>query len=270
MGLHKHTTIITTKGVKTLQELDNVPFDVILDGQTFRCPHGTFIDGHKDIYEMRTTQGFRIYTSHDQLFYTEAGEFLTLFELENLEETTYIKLSNPEHLFKTKINQSELSLGAASSGVDAMYLTQSYSFYVGFFQALWERIGRWQYNSGLPGFIYPEDAMPYDEFCLIQKMLLRCGVMSRSMFQSKKIYRLRGLVLRGASVATYHDMLGLPDSPETTFILEKILERNRHVFFNTKFQSAQYHSTDDTYSCVVDHAACFEADGFYVADYSLH
>lgn len=258
MGFSSQTTILTTLGVKTLQQLEGKAFTAVIEDDLFHCHQGTFSEGRRDLYELRTGWGYRVLTTYDQPFYTMDGTFLTGFELENEEEAPQLRLAiSDNYRFESGLSYKE---GYNSKGFDPMYEFQSSGFYQGFFHRLWKECGKFAgfYASFVTG------PMKYPDFLLVQRMLLRSGVMCNGYFPngSPSLY---GVGIKPFSLDAYTRAVGFEDQDDQATATD-IIVKATPSYPRTRYSSFTYHSTDETYSCEIEGIGSFEANGFYVGD----
>lgn len=76
-SLPGYVTIHTTEGPKRIDELVGKPFFALVDGVAYLCPEGSFISGRgKDIYRVKTKEGYSIDLTPDHRLLTPAGEWV--------------------------------------------------------------------------------------------------------------------------------------------------------------------------------------------------
>lgn len=66
------TTTLTTKGTKTFQELENTPFQAILNGNVFTS-YGTHCEGMRDFYTLFNVSAHKLLVTLDQFLLTKDG-----------------------------------------------------------------------------------------------------------------------------------------------------------------------------------------------------
>lgn len=66
------TTTLTTKGTKTFHELENTPFQAILNGDTFNS-YGTQYEGLRDFYTLYNVSAHKLLVTLDQFLITGDG-----------------------------------------------------------------------------------------------------------------------------------------------------------------------------------------------------
>lgn len=260
MGLAATATVLTTEGVRTLKELIDQPFIAVINDDLFPCKRGAFSEGRRDLYELKTNWGYRTLATYDQPFYTMSGEFLTGFDIENREEEERpqlrLAISDNYRFEKGK----DYKAGLESKGFHPDFEFESSGFYQGFFHRLWKECGKFAgfYASFVTGPLH------YPDFQLVQRMLLRSGVMCNGYFPNGASM-LFGVGIKPFSLDNYVKAIGF-ENQEDYVTAVNIIERAVPSYPRAKFVHFNYHSTDETFTCEIEGIGAFDADGFYVGD----
>ena len=96
--ISKETWITTENGAFQVKDLINKQFNAIVDGKSFiSTEKGFYLTGEKDLYDLKTKEGFSIKATDNHKFLIDTGTEYTWIELKNIREGDKIVIHNHEN-----------------------------------------------------------------------------------------------------------------------------------------------------------------------------
>ena len=122
--------------MKTLEDLRDTPFEVLLNGDIFPCRAGAIYHPKIDIYQLRTTNGFKIYTMFNQIFISKKEQFVSADDLRPGDQV--LASNHKNHTFKGIKPVKEPDFGK----IYPEYEFYDYGFHIEYFHKLFNICGR--------------------------------------------------------------------------------------------------------------------------------
>ena len=233
MAFAKGSTILTTKGLKKVEDLENIQFDVILNNDIFPCHYGMVKTVKKDIYIFRTKSAFRIFTTLDQDLLDGNGQFRNVQDFDYVDNIT---LNSPNNI----------QFGGDPDAEKIQY--QSSQEYKKFLRDLVKHSSEYYAPRTLLVKVPTGMRVPR-----VQEMVMRLGVYTRT-WQRLNVYMRTQFALQQGNIEKFMHMINSDEPiPE-------------HTPTQVPYLALHYSHSDFMYECEIEGAQAHPMQCFYVKD----
>lgn len=235
------TIIHTTEGPQTIEDLKDRPFYALVNGEPYLSPVGSYITGRKDLFTLKTEEGFEVTLTDNHEVLLDTGEWVETGDLnpgDNIiihDHSTWSGDGHPSHEDEKKTIR---------------HLAKIYGY------SHPSRSG-----NGIEFRIEPLSLPSLQD---LQRALLRFGVYSEIEEVSVSEDSRQQLVISGDSFKQYVREIGVSEEPQDE--MTKLAEgmRPEPSKFTATFKSLEFDRHDDVWDLSVTDKRAFDANGLYV------
>lgn len=261
----KDTTVLTSEGIKTVDDLIGKSFTAIVDGKEYETlSEGFWKTGTKDVFKLETEEGYslRLTDNHKLLTVNDSGEE-EWKELKDIEVGEKVKLNNHLEYSWGSEDDGEFEKGlevSAQEDPSNIKLSECSSrFLEGFVQGLFKNfrsvVGQDRVDLHFEYDNYKEEVQQ------IQRILLSLGINSTIFDNLNGQY---SIFITNGDIVTYLNRIGFPEEGSSTEyvcgVSEKELIKNSKPFEAT-VSSITEDGIEDVYDVTVNEVHRFDANG---------